>query len=83
MEHTIDDLRKHLFDTLKALKDKDNPMDLARAGQVANVARAVIESAKVEVDFLRTTGALKSTGFIPDGDEHQPERPQLPGRRPQ
>lgn len=74
---TIDDLRTHLFDTLAALKNKDNPMDLDRARAVAEVARVVVDSAKVEVEFLKTTGALKSTGFLPDGDEQQPVRPRI------
>jgi len=67
--HNIDDLRSHLFDTLKALKDKDTPMDLDRARAVADVAKVIVDSAKVEVDFLKVTGALRSTNFLPDGGE--------------
>jgi hypothetical protein len=73
----IADLRDHLFATLEALQDKDDPMDIARAKEIANVAKVLVESAKVEVQFLKTTGALKSTGFLPDGDE-TPARPSLP-----
>ena len=69
MPHTIEHLRGHLFETLAALKDKTNPMDLDRARAVADVARVIVDSAKVEVDFLKVTGAIKSTGFLPDGDE--------------
>lgn len=65
----IDDLRNHLFATLEALQDDDKPMDLDRAKAVAEVARVVIESAKVEVDFLRVTGGTNSTGFIPETSE--------------
>lgn len=80
MPNNIDDLRTHLFDTLKALRDKDNPMDLARAKAVADVARVLVDSAKVEVHFLQVTGALKSTNFLPDGDEQPtPARPRLNG----
>lgn len=64
-KNKIDDLRNHLFETLEALKDDENPMDIARAQAVANVANAIIESAKVEVSFLKVTGALKSTDFLP------------------
>ena len=78
MPNDIDDLRTHLFDTLKALKDKEKPMDLDRARAVADVARVLIDSAKVEVDFLKVTGAIRSTNFLPDGDE-QPKR--VDGRR--
>lgn len=69
MRNKIDDLRNHLFETLEALKDKEEPMDLDRARTVADVARVIVESAKVEVDFLKVTGAVRSTGFLPDGDE--------------
>lgn len=61
----MDDLRNHLFETLEALKDKDEPMDLDRARAVADVAKVLIESAKVEVDFLKVTGAVRSTDFLP------------------
>ena len=74
---TIEDLRTHLFATLRDLRDKDNPMDIGRAKAIADIGRVVVDSAKVEVNFLKTTGALKSTNFLPDGDE-PPARPQLP-----
>lgn len=72
----IDDLRNHLFETLEALKDEDKPMDLDRARAVAEVAKVIVESAKVEVNFLKVTGAIRSTNFLPmDGDE-QPAAPR-------
>lgn len=77
MKNRIDDLRNHLFETLEALKDEDNPMDLARARAVADVAKVIVESAKVEVDFLKVTGAVRSTNFLPIGDD---EPPLTPGR---
>lgn len=73
---TIEDLRTHLFATLRDLRNKENPLDIDCAKAIADIGRVIVDSAKVEVDFLRTTGALKSTSFIPDGDE-QPARPQL------
>jgi len=65
MPNTMDDLRSHLFDTLAALKDTEHPMDLDRARSVADVAKVLIESAKVEVEFLKVTQAAKSTDFLP------------------
>jgi hypothetical protein len=84
MANTIDDLRSHLFETLAALKNKETPMDLDRAQAVADVAKVIIESAKVEVSFLKVTGATQSTGFLPVSDE-RPAAPvvrQLPPERP-
>lgn len=71
MKNKIEDLRNHLFETLEALKDEEHPMDLARANAIANVARVVVDSAKVEVQFLQVTGARTSTGFLPEGDEEK------------
>jgi hypothetical protein len=42
-------------------------MDVARAKAIAEVAGVIVESAKVENDFLRITGAKGTgTGFIPE-----------------
>lgn len=64
MQNKIDDLRNHLFATLEALRDKEHPMELDRAKTIADVAQVIINSAKVEVDFIEATGA-KGTGFVP------------------
>ena len=74
MRNTIEDLRNHLFATLEALRDDEKPMDLARAREVANVARVIVDSAKVEVEFLEVTGAVRSTKFLPVSDEQPDER---------
>jgi hypothetical protein len=52
----IDDLRNHLFETLEMLKDPEAPMDLDRAKTIASVAQVIVNSAKVEVDFIKATG---------------------------
>jgi len=79
-KNKIDDLRNHLFETLEALKDKEEPMDLQRALAVAEVAKVLVESAKVEVSFLKATGALKSTDFLPSEEDAVQMRRRLPGR---
>lgn len=58
-------LRKHLFETLAALKDKDNPMDIERARAVSEIGQVIINSAKAEVDFIKVAGG-KGTGFVPE-----------------
>lgn len=59
-------LRSELFETIRALRDKTNPMDVERAKAVAVVAGAIIESAKVEVQMINALGRNKitPTGFI-------------------
>lgn len=70
MSNTIADLRKHLFDTIAALKDAEKPMEIERAKTIADVAQTIINSAKVEVDFMRMRGEdSKGTGFIPEEKE--------------
>ena len=65
MKNKIEDLRNHLFATLEALQDPDNPMDLERAKTISAVAQTLINSAKVEVDFLKAVERREGTGFIP------------------
>lgn len=66
MKNRIEDLRNHLFATLEALQDEDKPMDIARAKAVSDVAQTIINSAKVEVDFINAVGGKRTTsGFIP------------------
>ena len=78
MSHSIADLRKHLFDTIAALKDSEKPMDLERAKTIADVAQTIINSAKVEVDFMRLRGD-KGSGFVPEEKQlpGTPEKPRL------
>jgi hypothetical protein len=71
-KNKIGDLRDHLFATIEALRDPDAPMDLDRARAVADVAKVIVESAKVEVSMVKATGELPTSGFIPNGDRALP-----------
>ena len=80
-------LRGHLFATLAALRDEKNPMDIERAKAIASVAQVAVNSAKVEVEFMKATGA-KGSGFIPDetpalpdGSNGSPQKPGILGTR--
>ncbi len=77
----ISAVRTALFDTLRALSDKDKPMDIDRAKAINEVAQTIINSAKVEVDALRVIGGT-GTGFIPALPPQKPEpRPALDNLR--
>ena len=65
MKNKIEDLRNHLFATLEALQDDENPMDIERAKAIAQVAAVMVESAKAEVKFLEATGGQAGSEFIP------------------
>ncbi|WP_018935689.1 MULTISPECIES: hypothetical protein [unclassified Thioalkalivibrio] len=60
----IDDLRTHLFDTLRDLRAGN--MDIDKAKTICEVSKQITETAKVEVDYLRATEQTQGTGFIPD-----------------
>jgi hypothetical protein len=74
------DLRDHLFETLEALKDADAPMDLGRAKAISEIAQTIINSAKVEVELIRTIGSEATcTEFFGDWKAGGPR--QLAGSR--
>ena len=75
-KNKIEDLRDHLFATIEALQDDENPMDLDRAKTISAVAQTIINSAKCEVDFLKVTEGIEGSGFIP----YEPRKPLPPGR---
>ncbi|MGI4779827.1 MAG: hypothetical protein ACRYGA_17205 [Janthinobacterium lividum] len=58
-------VRQHLLATLVDLRDPKNPMDLARAKVVAEVATVLVNSAKVEVDYLKATKQTRGHFFQP------------------
>ena len=69
MTDTIQDLRSELFATLRALRDKENPMDIARAEAVAHVAQTIINTAKTEIDHMKIVGADVPSPFIALDDQ--------------
>jgi hypothetical protein len=76
MKNKLVDLRDHLFATIEALRDTEKPMEIARGKAIAEVAQVIINSAKVEVDYINAAGG-QGSGFIP---KETPE--PLPGPTP-
>lgn len=64
-------LRKHLFDTLDELRNKTIDIEHARA--INDTAQTIINSAKVEVDYLRVSGAAPESSFMAES-----EKPAIP-----
>lgn len=56
----INEVRQSLLDTLKDLRSKDQPMDIERAKAVATVASVLVDTARVENDYLKITGNDRS-----------------------
>jgi hypothetical protein len=57
----IDQVRQSLLDTLADLRNKEQPMDIERAKAVATVAGVLVDTAKVENEYLKLTGQDRST----------------------
>lgn len=57
----INQLRDHLMATLASLRDRENPMEPDRARAVAQVASVLVDTAKVEVDYLKATNQDRSS----------------------
>lgn len=62
MNHpNINQLRVTLLATLDDLRDRKNPMEPDRARAISGVAAVLVDSARVEVEFMRVTGGDTST----------------------
>lgn len=73
MSNDITALRTHLFDTLAGLKS--GTIDIEKAKTISDVAQTIINTAKVQVDFMRVTGAVSdASGFIPEKEAPEPEK---------
>jgi hypothetical protein len=58
-------MRAHLMATLADLRNREHPMEPDRARAVASVASVLVDSAKVEVDYLRATKQEHSEFLLP------------------
>lgn len=66
----VDDLRATLFTVIDAVRDGTLPLD--RAKSIAELTQVVVNSAKVEVDFLKASnGKAATTGFLGRKEEKQ------------
>jgi len=65
MKNKIEDLRNHLFVCIENIMDEDKNFDIERARAVSDIAQTIINSAKVEIQYLEKIGG-KGTGFVND-----------------
>ena len=66
MSTTMDDVRKSLMDTLSDLRNPEKPMEIDRAKAIAQVAGVLVDSARVEVEFLKVSQGHKSKFIAPE-----------------
>ena len=61
--NNITELRTHLFDTLRGLKNGSMKIETAQA--INDTAQIIVNTAKVEVDHMKVAGGF--SGFIVEG----------------
>lgn len=69
-QRTIADLRDILFSTIEGVKAGTMPLDKAKV--ISDLSQVMVNSAKIEVDFIKATKATGST-FL------EPAKPLPPG----
>lgn len=62
----INQLRDSLFATIQGLKD--GTIDLEKAKVIGELSQVVINSAKVEVDYIRASGGGEAAFFLSSDD---------------
>lgn len=68
--NTIKELREHLFDALRGLKD--GSMNIETAEAMSTVSQTIINSAKMEVDYMKATGNTSQALTFVDVQETDP-----------
>lgn len=69
-QKTAADLREHLFAALQGLRDGSMKVETAKA--MSDVAQTVINSAKVEVEYLRLCGGESKFLDVKSAETPQP-----------
>jgi hypothetical protein len=72
MKNRISDLRNHLFETIEALKDPDRPMEVQRAKAIYETAQTIIETGKLELQFIDLVGQRENSQFFDQPKLAQP-----------
>lgn len=64
---TLENVRLHLLNTLADLRNPETPMEIDRARAVAQVAGVLVDTARVEVDYIKACGGKDSSHFLESG----------------
>lgn len=73
----IEDLRNHLFAQLERLNDEELTPEqvqdeVKKAKAIAGVSSAIIETAKMEIEYIKTTGLSESNSQLFQSIEKPP-----------
>ncbi len=79
-KNTGEHLRQMLFKQLEALTDPEQDIDLKRAEIANNTAQVIINSAKVEVDYVKAIDGAITLPYVEgqNGVTERPYRPAMP-----
>ena len=69
MANDITGLRDILFEELRSLGKDATSADIERAKAKSDIAQTIINSAKVEIDFMKQADSATGTGFIPEAEK--------------
>lgn len=61
-KNDLQELRGHLFDSIRALRD--GTMDVKTAKTISDIGRTLMETARVELDHRRLEGSTLGSAFI-------------------
>jgi len=66
MKNKIQDLRNHLFEQIERLSDDELNLDkeVKKARAMAEIASQIVETARVEVQYIRAIGTTQKSDFI-------------------
>lgn len=70
MSKNISDLRDAMFDTIQALKEGKITIEQAKA--MSEIGQVIINSAKVEVDYIRANNGGESSFIDAIGNDNLP-----------
>lgn len=76
MSHDISALRTHLFDAIAGVKAGSLDLDKARA--INELGKTLVDTAKVEVDYIRATSGSATSTFIQPAREDVTDPAALP-----
>lgn len=62
MSYGIEDLRRRLFETIDGVKAGTVSLDQAR--QISDLSQVIVNSAKVEVEYVKATDAAARSAFL-------------------
>jgi hypothetical protein len=66
MKNKIQDLRNHLFEQIERLSDDELNLDneVKKARAMSEIASQIVETARVEVQYIRAIGTTQKSDFI-------------------